>query len=83
VDVRCLTVRQPCEPLELPVNGVIPGCVETLQLMSVGDSGKSRLSQASWPYGTYPKPVIPPNSILLFEMELLGYSRRRVNKPVE
>ncbi|MEH6500173.1 MAG: FKBP-type peptidyl-prolyl cis-trans isomerase [Pseudoalteromonas distincta] len=60
------------EPVELPVNGVIPGWVETLQLMSVGDKWKVTIP-SELAYGARsPSPVIPPNSILVFEMELLG-----------
>ncbi|WP_022963290.1 FKBP-type peptidyl-prolyl cis-trans isomerase [Halopseudomonas pelagia] len=60
------------EPVELPVNGVIPGWVETLQLMNVGDKWKVTIP-SDLAYGARsPSPVIPPNSILVFEMELLG-----------
>ncbi|MFN3579315.1 MAG: FKBP-type peptidyl-prolyl cis-trans isomerase [Pseudomonas sp.] len=59
------------EPVELPVNGVIPGWVEALQMMRVGDKWKVTIP-SELAYGARsPSPVIPPNSILVFEMELL------------
>jgi FKBP-type peptidyl-prolyl cis-trans isomerase FklB len=60
------------EPVDLPVSGVIPGWVEVLQLMHVGDKLKVTIP-SELAYGeASPSPVIPPNSILVFEMELLG-----------
>lgn len=60
------------EPVDLPVSGVIPGWVEALQLMRVGDKWKVTIpSDLAYGPGS-PSPVIPPNSILVFEMELLG-----------
>lgn len=60
------------EPVDLPVSGVIPGWVEVLQLMNVGDKFKVTIP-SELAYGeASPSPVIPPNSILVFEMELLG-----------
>ncbi|WP_373186672.1 FKBP-type peptidyl-prolyl cis-trans isomerase [Halopseudomonas sp.] len=59
------------EPVDLPVSGVIPGWVEILQLMNVGDKLKVTIP-SELAYGeASPSPVIPPNSILVFEMELL------------
>lgn len=59
------------EPVDLPVSGVIPGWVEILQLMHVGDKLKVTIP-SELAYGeASPSPVIPPNSILVFEMELL------------
>lgn len=60
------------EPVDLPVSGVIPGWVEILQLMQVGDKFKVTIP-SDLAYGeASPSPVIPPNSILVFEMELLA-----------
>lgn len=60
------------EPVDLPVSGVIPGWVEALQLMRVGDKWRVTIP-SELAYGERsPSPVIPPNSILVFEMELLG-----------
>lgn len=60
------------EPVDLPVSGVIPGWVEALQLMQVGDKWKVTIP-SELAYGERsPSPVIPPNSVLIFDMELLG-----------
>jgi len=60
------------EPVDLPVSGVIPGWVEALQLMRVGDKWRVTIP-SELAYGERsPSPVIPPNSVLVFEMELLG-----------
>ncbi|UAW97475.1 FKBP-type peptidyl-prolyl cis-trans isomerase [Halopseudomonas nanhaiensis] len=60
------------EPVDLPVSGVIPGWVEALQLMQVGDKWKVTIP-SDLAYGERsPSPVIPPNSVLVFDMELLG-----------
>ena len=59
-------------PIDLPVNGVIAGWVEALQLMHVGE--KVQLFMPSdLAYGEQsPSPAIPPNSVLVFDLELLG-----------
>jgi FKBP-type peptidyl-prolyl cis-trans isomerase len=59
------------EPVEFPVTGVIPGWVEALQLMSVGDKWKLTIPSAL-AYGPRGRPGIPPNSVLVFEVELLA-----------
>ena len=60
------------EPIDLPVGQVIPGWVEALQLMRVGDKWKVTIP-SELAYGeASPSPLIPPNSVLVFEMELLG-----------
>lgn len=60
------------EPLTMPVSQLIPGWTEALQLMPVGS--KYRLAvPADLAYGESGlPPVIEPNSVLLFDVELLS-----------
>ena len=59
------------EPVEFPVGGVIPGWVEGLQLMKVGEKYKFYIP-SELAYGAQsPTPAIPANSTLVFEVELL------------
>jgi FKBP-type peptidyl-prolyl cis-trans isomerase FklB len=59
-------------PIDLPVNGVIPGWVEGLQLMHVGEKYKLYIP-SELAYGEQsPTPAIPANAVLVFELELLS-----------
>ncbi len=58
------------QPAEFPLNGVIPGWTEGLQLMSKGAKFKFYLPP-DLGYGARALPKIPANSVLVFEVELL------------
>ena len=63
------------QPATFPVNGVIPGWTEALQMMKVGDKWQLFLP-AKLAYGEQSAgPKIGPNSTLIFEVELLGIEK--------
>jgi FKBP-type peptidyl-prolyl cis-trans isomerase FklB len=62
------------EPITFPLNGVIPGWTEGLQLMSVGSKYKFFIPYKLG-YGEFDMMSIPGGSTLVFEVELLGVKR--------
>ena len=59
------------QPASFPLNRVIPGWTEALQLMSVGSTYRLYLP-AELGYGARGTPDIAPNSALIFDVELLA-----------
>ena len=68
-------------PIDLPVGGVIPGWVEGLQLMHVGEKFKLYIP-SELAYGEQsPSPLIPANSVLVFDLELLDIKGDEAEEP--
>ena len=59
------------EPADLPLQGLIPGWVEALQLMRPGDEWMLYVPPKLG-YGDSATGPIPPNSVLIFKIQLLG-----------
>jgi FKBP-type peptidyl-prolyl cis-trans isomerase len=59
------------EPADLPLQGLIPGWVEALQLMRPGDEWMLYVPP-NLGYGADSPDPIPPNSVLVFRIQLLG-----------
>jgi FKBP-type peptidyl-prolyl cis-trans isomerase len=58
------------EPIDFPVPRVIPGWQEVMQLMPVGSKWEVTVP-STLAYGERGTPNIPPNSVLVFEIEIL------------
>ena len=70
------------QPVELAVNGVIPGWTEALQLMPVGSKWKLFIP-SDLGYGDQQAgPLIPPGSALVFDVELLDIIGKPVPPPL-
>lgn len=59
------------QPIEIGCNQVIPGWTEALLLMSVGDKWRLTIP-SNLGYGARASGKIPANSVLIFDVELLG-----------
>ncbi|BDM65695.1 peptidyl-prolyl cis-trans isomerase [Shewanella sp. NFH-SH190041] len=59
------------EPISFPLNRVIKGWTEGLQLMTVGDKMRFFIP-ANLAYGNRSAGKIPAGSVLIFDVELLG-----------
>ena len=58
-------------PIDFPLNGVIAGWTEGVQLMVVGEKRRFWIP-AELAYGARGRPGIPPNALLVFDIELLS-----------
>ena len=61
-------------PAELPLNDVFPGWSEGVQLMNVGSTYRF-VFPSDMAYGSAGTPSIPPNSTLIFQVELIAIVR--------
>lgn len=59
------------QPAQFPVGGVIKGWTEALEKMPVGSTWQLFIP-AELAYGEAGRPGIPPNSVLIFEVQLLS-----------
>jgi len=59
------------EPADLPLQGLIPGWIQALQLMRPGDEWILYVPPELG-YGANSPDPIPPNSVLIFRIQLLG-----------
>lgn len=66
------------EPIYFPIQRVIPGWQEVLQLMPVGSKWEVTIP-SELAYGERGTPNIPPNSTLVFEVELLGIKGKTID----
>jgi FKBP-type peptidyl-prolyl cis-trans isomerase FkpA/FKBP-type peptidyl-prolyl cis-trans isomerase FklB len=64
------------QPATIPVIGTIPAWTEAFQLMKVGEKIKLFVPPELG-YGMGVRPHIPPNSALVYELELLGIEKTK------
>jgi peptidylprolyl isomerase/FKBP-type peptidyl-prolyl cis-trans isomerase FklB len=63
------------EPADLPLDGLVPAWMQALPLMRPGDEWTLYVPPALG-YGEHGAVGIPPNSLLIFRVQLLGVLRR-------
>jgi FKBP-type peptidyl-prolyl cis-trans isomerase FklB len=68
-------------PAKFDVNSVVPGWIEALTHMKVGSKWEIYVPSAL-AYGERGRPGIPPNAVLIFEVELLSAERSRPAEPL-
>ena len=68
------------QPTKFPVNGVIKGWTEALQLMPVGSKWQLFIP-SDLAYGESGNQGIPPNSTLIFEVELVSIEEQKKEEP--
>jgi FKBP-type peptidyl-prolyl cis-trans isomerase len=59
------------EPLTVQLSGLIEGCQKIISMMKLNDKWRVYIDP-SMAYGDEGRPGIPPNSILVFDIELLA-----------
>lgn len=65
-------------PATFPLTDMIPGWADALQMMKVGDKWRLFIP-TQLAYGEYGPPQIPPNSTLIFDLELLSFYTPKPN----
>jgi len=61
------------QPTPMPVGGVVPGFSEALKLMQKGGKYRIWIKPELGYRDQSPDPSLPPNSMLIFDVELLGH----------
>jgi FKBP-type peptidyl-prolyl cis-trans isomerase len=69
-------------PSTFPLNGVIKGWTEGVQLMKVGSKYRFFI-KPELAYGPQGRQGIPPHSVLIFEVELISITEKEMPKPTE
>jgi FKBP-type peptidyl-prolyl cis-trans isomerase len=69
------------QPAQFPVGNVIHGWTEALQQMKVGSKWQLFIP-AQLAYGEQGRPGIPPNSVLIFDVELLAAEHPKPSEPL-